>query len=205
MNMKKKLLAVTLCSLFAMGFAGTSKAADNADSVLTGTMSSTYAVTAVDGTGTISPTTGAWSVTTNPSFTVVSNNSNYKVRISALAGDSSATQALGVPETPVADTGLVRLVVAKTAATTGAVTNAATTASAVPASNINAIAYDVTFTGTGVAFTTFATSPLLGTVTPTGSTTITGAVGTIGNGSFSTTTDTAGSYTATINLIASDT
>ncbi|EKE03778.1 MAG: hypothetical protein ACD_20C00152G0005 [uncultured bacterium] len=201
--MKRQLLAVALVSLLAIGITGKAKAADNADSVLSGTMSSTYAVTAIDGAGTIAPTDGAWSTTTNPSFTVVSNNSNYKVRISALAGNSGASQALGVPATPAL--GNVRLAVAKTAATTAAVADAIVTATATPAANINVIAYDIAFAGTGVVFDTFVSTPLVGTVSPTGSTTITGTVGTLGNGTFSTSTDTSGTYTATIHLVASDT
>ncbi|HBH18843.1 MAG TPA: hypothetical protein DDX14_07915, partial [Cyanobacteria bacterium UBA9579] len=75
----------------AIGITEKAKAANNADSALTGDLVTHYTVTAIDGAGIIHYSNGNWEKNTDPSFTIDTNHSNYKIRISAVAGNSGAS------------------------------------------------------------------------------------------------------------------
>lgn len=209
--MKKQLFVLGLAAIAALGTITAAKAeSSSGTSELTGYMSTVLQVTGTNGSGTISGSTGAWSPTTNPSFSVLTNKA-VSLTFKATPGTMSV-EAIGKPESSTNKT--VKLVLAKndvldTARVTNALLNSGDGTAPTPANNIDVIAYDITFDSgsTGVTIENYSGgNQLTGSISSPGTKSITSSIITsFDTGTWSNDTDTAGEYKAHIILTASDT
>ncbi|EKE03776.1 MAG: hypothetical protein ACD_20C00152G0003 [uncultured bacterium] len=197
--MKKLLLHIILIGLLGIILTGIAKADDTTHIKLLGDSPNTFEVIEATGSvksGSINPENGNWVSAITPKFQTTSNLVNYKVHVSAatqtfpaMTGDNGA--------------GKVIIALAKTGVSSGAVSNAIGSNPSAD-NNINVIAYHVTISSENGLFGTFNGTDIVATIPTTDPNIITLTFNNAVSGTYSITTDTAGTYTATITCLASD-